>query len=67
MEDWQFDFEWGKIRHHIKKRFNKETLPDLNAILFLVGHTGIGALENRVYERRKTGFDAHRCVSIAQL
>ncbi len=37
MEDWQLDFEWLKIRHLVKDTFNKETLPDLNAILLLIG------------------------------
>ncbi len=37
MEDWQLDFEWLKVRHHLKDLFNRETLPDLNAILLLIG------------------------------
>lgn len=37
MEDWQLDFEWLKIRHQVKEIFNRDTLPDLNAILLLIG------------------------------
>lgn len=37
MEDWQLDFEWLKVRHQLKKLFNRDTLPDLNAILLLIG------------------------------
>jgi len=37
MQDWQLDFEWLKIRHFVKDTFHKETLPDLNAILLLIG------------------------------
>lgn len=37
MEDWQLDFEWIKVRHLVKEVFNRDTLPDLNAILLLIG------------------------------
>lgn len=37
MESWQIDFEWLRVRHFIKDTFKKETLPDLNAILYLIG------------------------------
>jgi len=37
MEDWQLDFEWLKVRHQVKEVFNRDTLPDLNAILLLIG------------------------------
>jgi len=37
MEVWQLDFEWLKVRHQMQELFKKETLPDLNAILLLIG------------------------------
>ena len=37
MEAWQLDFEWLRIQHFIKDTFKKEALPDLNAILYLIG------------------------------
>lgn len=37
MENWIYDFEWLKVRHFIKDTFNHATLPDLDAILFLIG------------------------------
>ena len=37
MEDWELDFEWLRVRHFIKDRLNRKELPDLNAILFLIG------------------------------
>ncbi len=42
MELWELDFEWLRIQHQIKERFNKETLPDLNAVLFLIGMQELG-------------------------
>jgi len=37
MEDWQLDFEWLRVRHLMQDLFKKETLPDLNAVLLLIG------------------------------
>ena len=42
MEEWKEDFEWLRIRHYIKDRFGKTELPDLNAILFLIGIQELG-------------------------
>ena len=42
MEDWEFEFEWLRVRHLIRKSFGKEQLPDLNAMLFLIGIQEIG-------------------------
>jgi len=42
MEDWELDFEWLKVRHFVKDVFKKETLPDLNAVLFLIGIQELG-------------------------
>jgi len=42
MEEWELDFEWLKIRHFIKKRFGRDQLPDLNAVLFTIGIQELG-------------------------
>jgi len=42
VESWELDFEWLKVRHFIKERLQKEELPDLNIILFLVGIQELG-------------------------
>jgi hypothetical protein len=42
MEDWEVDFEWLKIRHHIKDSMKKDVMPDLNAILMLIGVQELG-------------------------
>ncbi|MEZ4984986.1 MAG: hypothetical protein R2795_08120 [Saprospiraceae bacterium] len=41
-ESWEIDFEWLRIRHFIKDRFQRESLPDLNGILFLIGVQELG-------------------------
>ena len=42
MENWELDFEWQHIRHFLKERFKKESLPDLNGVLFLIGIQELG-------------------------
>lgn len=37
MESWKLDFEWLKVRHFVKDTFKKETLPDMNAVLYAIG------------------------------
>lgn len=42
MEDWQLDFEWLRVQHLVKDAMRRETLPDLNIVLFLVGIQELG-------------------------
>ena len=42
MNDWELDFEWLQVRHLVKNAMKRETLPDLNAILFLIGIQELG-------------------------
>ena len=42
METWELDYEWLKVRHLVKKVFKRDALPDLNAILFLIGIQELG-------------------------
>ncbi len=42
MEDWELDFEWLHVRHLVKDALGRSELPDLNAILFLIGIQELG-------------------------
>lgn len=42
METWELEFEWLRIRHWLKDRFKRDSLPDLNAVLFLIGIQELG-------------------------
>ena len=42
MEQWEKEFEWLRVRHEIKDALGRENLPDLNAVLFLIGIQEIG-------------------------
>lgn len=42
MEDWELDFEWLRVQHLVRDAMRRETLPDLNTVLFLVGIQELG-------------------------
>ena len=37
MSNWEADFEWLRVRNLVQKTFGKDVMPDLNAVLFLIG------------------------------
>lgn len=53
MEDWEFDFEWLRVRHYVKDSFGKDQLPDLNAILFLIGIQELGRWQESFTKEEK--------------
>ena len=53
MEDWELDFEWLKVRHFVQDVFKKETLPDLNAVLFLIGIQELGRWQQTFSKEEK--------------
>lgn len=53
MEDWELDFEWGRLRRMIKDRFAKDKLPDMNAILFLIGIQELGQIKAEYSKEEK--------------
>ena len=42
MEDWEIDYEWLGVRHKVKEIFHRDSLPDLNGVLFLIGIQELG-------------------------
>ena len=53
MEEWQRDFEWLRVRHYIKDRLGRPDLPDLNAVLFLIGIQELGYLKESFSKEEK--------------
>ena len=53
MEDWQLEFEWLRVRHWIKDRFHRAELPDLNAVLYLIGIQELGRAQNTFTKEEK--------------
>lgn len=42
MEDWQLDFEWLHVQHVVKDAMRRDSLPDLNTVLFVIGIQELG-------------------------
>jgi len=42
MEDWEEDFAYQRVRHLIKEKFGREGLPNMDAMLFLIGVQELG-------------------------
>ena len=42
MESWELDFEWLRVQHHIKESMKRDTLPDLDIVLMLIGMQELG-------------------------
>ena len=53
MDTWQLDFEWLRVRHIVKRSFGKAQLPDLNAILFLIGIQELGRWQDNFTKEEK--------------
>lgn len=53
MEEWEFEYQWLRIRHLVKKAFGRDALPDLNAILFLIGIQELGRWQNEFTKEEK--------------
>ncbi len=53
MEEWELDFEWLKVRHYVQEIFKKDALPDLNAVLFLIGIQELGRWQESFSKEEK--------------
>ena len=42
MESWEFEFEWLRVRTFVKDSFQRDALPDLNGMLFIIGMQELG-------------------------
>lgn len=42
MQDWELDFAWLRVRHFVKDSLGHDRLPDLQAVLMLIGLQELG-------------------------
>ncbi len=54
MEDWQLDFEWLRVRHHVKDAMSCSSLPDLQIILLLIGIQEVNVFKDQYTKEEKT-------------
>ena len=53
MEIWQLDFEWLRVQHTVKEALKGDKLPDLQAILLLIGIQELGLIRTRYTKEEK--------------
>lgn len=53
MEAWELDFEYLKVRHFVKDSLNKQELPSLKVILFLIGVQELGIIRTDFSKEEK--------------
>lgn len=53
MQEWKNDFEWLRVRHLVKKSMNRDQLPDLNGILYLIGIQELGRWPDQFSKEEK--------------
>jgi hypothetical protein len=52
-ENWELDFAFNRVCHLLQERFNKQALPDLNAVLFLIGIQELGRWQDNFTKEEK--------------
>lgn len=53
MEFWELDFEWLRVKTIVKNAMNKETLPDLQTVLFLIGVQELGRIPSTKFTKEE--------------
>lgn len=53
MEQWQVDFQWLKVRHYLKKQLDGKNLPDMRAVLLLIGIQELGRLPTEGFTKEE--------------
>jgi len=53
MEFWERDFEWLKVRHIVKDAMKKDSLPDLQTVLFLIGVQELGRIPKTKFTKEE--------------
>lgn len=53
MEAWEIDFEWLRVRSVVQKTMGRDSLPDLNGILFLIGIQELGRWDGNFTKEEK--------------
>lgn len=53
MEDWELEFKWLRVQHVVKETLQREKLPDLQAILYLIGIQELGLVKKKFTKEEK--------------
>jgi hypothetical protein len=53
METWQLNFEWVRVQHVVKNALRRDTLPDLNLVLMMIGIQELGRWKAKFTKEEK--------------
>ncbi|MCE2790494.1 MAG: hypothetical protein LW630_11365 [Saprospiraceae bacterium] len=53
MESWEVEFEWLKVRHIVRQAMKKDSLPDLQTVLFLIGVQELGRFSRQKFTKEE--------------
>ena len=53
MEAWELDFKWFQFWHKLAENLDRKELPDLQAILFLIGIQELGWWEGKKFSKEE--------------
>lgn len=53
MESWERDFEWLRVKTIVKTAMGKDTFPDLQTILFLIGVQELGRIPKEKFTKEE--------------
>lgn len=53
MEDWELEFQWLRVQHIVKETMARDKLPDLQAVLYLIGIQELGFLQRKYTKEEK--------------
>ena len=53
MEEWELNFEWLRVQHLVKEAMRRDTMPDLNTVLFLIGIQELGRWKKNFSKEEK--------------
>lgn len=59
MEQWEIDFNWLKVKHFVRNTFSTSGMPDLEAILFLIGVQELGQMKTKFNKEEKLQLIQH--------
>lgn len=53
LESWEIDFHWLKIQHYVKDSMLTNELPDIRAMLFMIGIQELGQVKENFSKEEK--------------
>lgn len=53
MENWELEFKWLRVQHIVRESMSRDKLPDLQAVLFLIGIQELGLLQKDFTKEEK--------------